>query len=1609
MALRVGELFTELKLDSRGFEQGVKSAEKGMVDVARQSENTEGKLRDVEKQSDRTGGGLQKLGNAFRNVAKLAAVGAAATIAAMTGVGIAAFQVGKRFDAAYDTIAIGTGATGKALNELEADFKAVVSNVPTDFETASGAIANLNTTVGATGEVLQDLTTSVLNASRMLGEDGVANAEAFGQAMRQWNIPAEEGTELMDDLFRLTQDYGIGLGELIGQLNAYGPVMKNAGFSTGETAELMARLNAEGIDWSRISPGLNASFRRWAEAGKEPREELGRVIEAMQNAETDVDALNLATAAFGAEGAQRMTTAIRNGTFTLDDLGEILGDNAGLVNDLAGETDDLGEKWTLLKNRAMVVFEPIANAVFNLAGAFMDWLLPISERVFPVIERHLESVAEAFAGYPQVIDRVVGRFRELLNTAGAFRGWVSAILSDGGILNNYLSMLPGWFQGMVETIDGMMRGAGMTAIRTYAQGIIDGANGYITQAVNYVASLISAYLVGQSPPPEGPLSEIDQAGQNLMETYTDGMVEGAKGAEDAAGRVADALDMVDEGAQLDAGREGLEAATGNLEEMEAVSGDVESKIQDINRELAEIDLELLDIDRAVADINDKYDDQLEPLNEQLRLLERQRDLSAEKLQLETDLARTQAQAAALEALGDPERRSEIAGEMALNDLQQQRLDNEQAIAGVRAQLEGGGEELTEAERERLELRERDLELQRRETQSKLNSDKELTALEKQRLQLKLDQIDADLRANRSAQNATPEEMTAAERERLELQLRELELRGELLAMIDAEAAAQAEADTALIDSRQKEKDLIEEIADIQNEITKIPILEEIEKVEEARRAELEPLELQRAALEEQKEDLDYLRQHWQFLAGDVGAALEPLREAARLQEQIARDAERAAKAGGGGGLSVPDGPSGGGGAGDAGLDIPEMPDFATPDAPDTPEMEPLEIPAVVVPGADGDTLTLDMLAPKPEPLGEKFGRLFADGAIARIGEVIRQNLGRVMGASIGAALGGALLSPLGLAQVGAAIGGVLGSMIGSGVQGNLEENPIDFSGWIEGIQEKFDEHIRPVFDRFREWLAGGQENVQGFGDTVRGIFDNWIAPTLQRISSDILPAFSQAWRRIQPTIEPAIRNIGRLVEWVYDLIDVHWGSIMRVVEPIWRGVARVVTDSIGQASRVIATVLQVIGGDWEGAWNNVKDYLKTTWELIRDIVSTGIRLVQKFIDDALPVIWAKLKEWGAAFWDWVEPQIGPMIEELGKLLYDLGEWIVTEALPVIWEKLQEWGSAFIDWVGPKIPDLLDELWSLLTQLSDWIWGTAAPAIVEKLLTWGAAFIDWVGPKIPVLLEKVGELLTDLGNWIKDDAAPEIIEKLLTWGAAFLDWIQDEVLPYIIEKAGDISSSILTWITDTALPEIIEKLKTWAAAFLDFVKDEVLPYLGDKLGDVLTAITDWVTDSLSDVKTAVKDIGEAIVEGIWEGITGLGGWFKDKVGGFVTDNVPDFIKDKLMSDSPAKVMIPIGADVVRGMMAGLASQEQALQERVGSMADTMVRAGRNGVRIPVVSSEMAIPAAATVGSAASTGVAQERSGGRGQGATTVVVPINVGGREAERWVIDVVNGQARKVY
>ena len=152
---------------------------------------------------------------------------------------------------------------------------------------------------------------------------------------------------------------------------------------------------------------------------------------------------------------------------------------------------------------------------------------------------------------------------------------------------------------------------------------------------------------------------------------------------------------------------------------------------------------------------------------------------------------------------------------------------------------------------------------------------------------------------------------------------------------------------------------------------------------------------------------------------------------------------------------------------------------------------------------------------------------------------------------------------------------------------------------------------------------------------------------------------------------------------------------------------------------------------------------------------------------------------------------------------------------------------------------------------------------------------------------------------------------------------DKIIPAVVD-------AILTIVDTLTNPESISKLIGAAAKIIGAVAIgliEATPQLVMKIPEIIASIVDGFLDAMPDIIA----VGEDIVRGIWEGISNLGSWLGDKVGGFFGGMV-DGVKDFLGIRSPSRVFAGIGENMALGLGDGWDYEYGHISKKIKSGLD-----------------------------------------------------------------------------
>ncbi|MCT1491356.1 phage tail tape measure protein [Corynebacterium sanguinis] len=418
--------------DLASAEQGV---ERAMAESANAAKSLEDRQKALENATIESADATKKFGEAAdgadgssgRFELSLGKVAAAAAVVggAVAAAGTAAYKLGSQFDDAYDTIRIGTGASGEAFEGLQDSMRKVAGEsigVGSDLGEIGSTLADLNTRLGVTGKPLEELTTQF---QQLKGMGIEADINAVTGAFTQFGVQVDDMPGMMDTIFQISQATGRSMNDLVGNLTKSGPALQEFGFGLEESAGLLGALDKAGLDSEKTLGSMTKALGEFAKDGKDPQEALWGTIQQIDDltrAGRDVEAIDLANSIFGAKGGAGFVAAVRAGKFEYDDFLQSIGASGDTISGVAEETADFAEKWDQFKNRASLALEPIATQVFDL-------MVPALESLASWIDT-ASSKFQTFGEWVQRNNAWLGPLVAAVGAAvGVWAAWTGAIMA----------------------------------------------------------------------------------------------------------------------------------------------------------------------------------------------------------------------------------------------------------------------------------------------------------------------------------------------------------------------------------------------------------------------------------------------------------------------------------------------------------------------------------------------------------------------------------------------------------------------------------------------------------------------------------------------------------------------------------------------------------------------------------------------------------------------------------------------------------------------------------------------------------------------------------------------------------------------------------------------------------------------------------------------------------------------------------------------------------------------------------------------------------------------------------------------------------------------------
>ncbi len=208
-----------------------------------------------------------------------------------------------------------------------------------------------------------------------------------------------------------------------------------------------------------------------------------------------------------------------------------------------------------------------------------------------------------------------------------------------------------------------------------------------------------------------------------------------------------------------------------------------------------------------------------------------------------------------------------------------------------------------------------------------------------------------------------------------------------------------------------------------------------------------------------------------------------------------------------------------------------------------------------------------------------------------------------------------------------------------------------WSGIWDGISTFWDEHGAPIF-------AGIQKAIENIKEIALTIWETYLKPVIDNVRENIEWLWNKhlkpLWDELLDffgSVAECVLNIWNnflapIVKWLWTVLGpkISWviNGIVNVVSTIVSVVVDVIKAIIRQLKGIVKFISGVFSGDWEEAWNGIKEFFGGVWDQFYAIVKGAINL----IIDGINFLWGGLYTSIAGIYNGV----GKIVEKIGDMV-----------------------------------------------------------------------------------------------------------------------------------------------------------------------------------------------------------------------------------------------------------------------------------------------------------------------------------------------------------------------
>jgi len=375
-------------------------------------------------------------------------------------------------------------------------------------------------------------------------------------------------------------------------------------------------------------------------------------------------------------------------------------------------------------------------------------------------------------------------------------------------------------------------------------------------------------------------------------------------------------------------------------------------------------------------------------------------------------------------------------------------------------------------------------------------------------------------------------------------------------------------------------------------------------------------------------------------------------------------------------------------------------------------------------------------------------------------------------------------------------------------------------------------------------------------------------------------------------------------------------------------------------------------------------------ETFRNSVNKAFETIKKSITKAWEKIKPSLEKLGESFGNLLEklkPAGDFLTNVLGKAFEFLGNTIsfIVDILATVITAFVDFNNFLINFWTQAVPNAIQSFVDFMSQLPQKIWGflvngwnSIVAFFTETIPQWIQSIIDWFAQLPYMIGYHIGEILgsiiqfgMNVGNWITTEL-PQIIQSIIDWFAKLpgriMEWLC-KVVSNITAWGQNTYRTAISWISNTIngiinwFSQLPGKVWCWLVNTINNVINWGQD-MANKGKEGAENLFNNIVNTVKELPGKMLEIGKNIVIGIWNGITGMGDWFRGQVTGFFS-GIVDGAKNSLGIHSPSRVFRDeVGKFIPQGIAVGIEADTDKAIKALDDMNDEIMYEMQNAVAI-----------------------------------------------------------------